>query len=72
MNGFFKNGNRREIHQTLIARNCIIKRQIRYFNRQFNYVDSLGDALRDHPVSKRQKLMFFSKLKVKKKEDWTH
>ena len=62
----FSIGNRERNTPNLIARTVLSSADPLFYPVQF--VDSLGDALRDHPVA-APKLMFFSKRKVKKKED---
>ena len=57
----FSIGNR-EKYTKLNCAHCIIKRDPLFYPVQF--VDSLGDALRDHPVAKIDVL---SKVKVKRK-----
>ena len=59
----FSIGNRERNTPNLIARTVLSSADPLFYPVQF--VDSLGDALRDHPVA-APKLMFFSKLKVKK------
>ena len=65
----FSIGNRERNTPNLIARTVLSSADPLFYPVQF--VDSLGDALRDHPVA-APKLMFFSKRKVKKNEGSIH